>query len=531
MSLDFTKNDLLELVKENLNLINDHLKNYVSDKSTTRLLITGVVTLSTVYVAKDWLQMMRIRSRSKINGPIPLPLIGNWTSFMSGGLCKGTRDLVEKYGKTVLFFEGSHPCIYSADPEFIKAVSIKDFKYFYNRRTFGLENAKVWKDSLIVIEDEIWKNVRSIVTTAFTSGKLKRMVGSIKSSSDRLIKHLDEQMVENKPFDAAKAYGCFATDVVCANFFGVEVDTINDPDHPLLKHVASLMDWDMTTNWRLMILFLFPKLSSFLLSKNMLDPFDPKAMLYIEQLFEQIIEERKSKQVTRDDFIQMMLELEENDETDQDQEKSNGSNRQKKTLSNGQIIAQALLFMLAGADTTGTALTYTSYFLALNTEYQDKLIQEIDTVLEKHDGEITYEGVNEMEYMNKCIGEAQRLHPVTLTDRVVSSDYEFKGMVIKKDTVVNLLIDALHHDKEVYPDAFKYNPERERPADSFTPFGSGPRSCVAQRFALVEMKVVLTKILSKYRIVKCTETIEKIIPDDTGLSKPTKPVLLKIEKR
>lgn len=78
--------------------------------------------------------MMRIRSKSKINGPIPLPLIGNWASFMSGGLSKGTQDLVEKYGKTVLFFEGSNPCIYSADPEFIKAVSIKDFKYFINRR-------------------------------------------------------------------------------------------------------------------------------------------------------------------------------------------------------------------------------------------------------------------------------------------------------------------------------------------------------------------------------------------------------------
>lgn len=116
-----------------------------------------------------------------------------------------------------------------------------------------------------------------------------------------------------------------------------------------------------------------------------------------------------------------------------------------------------------------------------------------------------------MEYMNKCIGEAQRLYPVTLTDRVVSSDYEFKGMVIKKDTVVTLMIDALQHDKEVYPDAFIYNPERERPADNFTPFGIGPRSCVAQRFALVEMKIVLTKILSQYRFVKCTETIVRFI--------------------
>lgn len=531
MSLDLSKVDLTELTKQSLQLVNDYLRNYASDKSTTRLLITGTVTLSTIYVIKDWLNMLRIRHKSKIKGPIPLPLIGNWGSVMVSGLCQGTVDLVKTHGKTFLFFEGSNPSVYSADPEFIKTVTIKDFKYFMNRRTFGFENVKLWKDSLLIIQDETWKNIRSIVTTVFTSGKLKRMIGNICSSSDRLVKHLEELMVQEKPYDAQKAYTSFGTDVICANFFGVEIDTINEPDHPLLKNVAKIFELDYTKNWKLIFLLFFPRLGNYLLSKNMLDVVDAHAMQYVKQLFEQIIEERKSKKERRDDFIQMMVELEEDGEIDQNKESTSDSSHHKRTLTNEQILAQALIFMVIGADSTATALTYTSYFLALNQQYQDKLIEEIDTVLAKHNDEITYEAINEMEYMQSCISEAQRLFPVTLTDRIASCDYEYKGIVIKKDTVVNLMLNALQHDEQVYPDAFTYNPDRERPAENFTPFGSGPRNCIAQRFALIEMKILLTKILSKYRFDKCAETTEKIAPDDSVIAKPTKPVFLKTRRR
>lgn len=63
------------------------------------------------------------------------------------------------------------------------------------------------------------------------------------------------------------------------------------------------------------------------------------------------------------------------------------------------------------------------------------------------------------------------------------------------------------HDEKYYPESEKFIPERERPVDCFLPFGSGPRTCVAMRFNLFEIKLALTNILSKYRFEKCSKTV------------------------
>lgn len=518
-----------------MNSFVEYMQDYVSDKSTTRLLITGLVALIVIYVTQNWLNMMRVRSKYKQKGPIPLPLIGNWLSLMKSGMCDSTLNLVKNYGKTFVFFEGSSPSIYTADPEFFKTIAIKDFKYFANRRSMGFESIEPWKDMLLMASGEKWKNLRSIITTSFTSGKLKKMASNINKSCEKVTKHLDGLMAEDKPYDAQKLYAGFATDVICTNFFGVDLNIIDEPDQPLMKAIGKIVGEEINS-WRIAILLIWPGLGEWLMNHNMLDVIDPKSIQYIEQLFEQIIEERKSKKEVRNDFIQTMLDLAENsDEADENQGKQenikDGVNRQKKSMTNGEIMAQALLFMMAGSDTTGTALMHVSYLLAFNPEIQKKLFEEIESVLEKHNGEVTYDAVNEMEYMSKCISEAQRLFPVTMTDRVLTTDYEYDGMVLKKGSILNVLIHPMTHNEEIFTEPFKYDPDRERPADHFTPFGSGPRSCVAQRFALVEIKIMLTNLLSKYRILKCAETIDKIETDNSGLCKSKKPVLLKVEKR
>ena len=64
------------------------------------------------------------------------------------------------------------------------------------------------------------------------------------------------------------------------------------------------------------------------------------------------------------------------------------------------ITAQCVLFYIAGYDTTATTLSFLSYCLALHPDIQQKCMQEIETVLEKHDGEITYEALQEMTYLD-----------------------------------------------------------------------------------------------------------------------------------
>ena len=118
-------------------------------------------------------------------------------------------------------------------------------------------------------------------------------------------------------------------------------------------------------------------------------------------------------------------------------------------------------------------------------------------------------------FMGMVIDETMRMYPAALrTERTTSSDYEHNGLKFRKGEIVNVLIYALHHDEQLYPEPHKFIPERfseankkQRPNEAFIPFGAGPRSCVAQRFALLEIKLLLASILSKYKFEQCSKTI------------------------
>lgn len=119
-----------------------------------------------------------------------------------------------------------------------------------------------------------------------------------------------------------------------------------------------------------------------------------------------------------------------------------------------------------------------------------------------------------MSYMEQCIDETLRMYPPTVRiDRVCNQDYNYNGIKIPVGQVCAVGIWSLHHDPEIYPDPYKFDPERfsednkkKRDNETFIPFGTGPRHCIGMRFALLEIKLLLSTILSKYKFVKCEQT-------------------------
>ncbi|PRD21810.1 UNVERIFIED_CONTAM: Cytochrome P450 3A8 [Trichonephila clavipes] len=210
-------------------------------------------------------------------------------------------------------------------------------------------------------------------------------------------------------------------------------------------------------------------------------------------------------------------------------------------LSTNELIAQCVIFFLAGFETTASTLAFVSFYLALNPDVQDKLVAEIDETVKAGNSELTYEAIQNMKYLDNVISETLRINPPSARlERVASEDYKLgdTGIVIPKHTIVTIPIYAIHRDPKYFPDPEKFDPDRFTPEERvkrspyvFMPFGAGPRNCVGMRFALVEVKVCLAYVLSNFKIKKSPQTkvpLEYLIGN--GLLQP-KDVTLQFELR
>jgi len=193
----------------------------------------------------------------------------------------------------------------------------------------------------------------------------------------------------------------------------------------------------------------------------------------------------------RNDFLQMLLKLKGPDK-----------------LTFNQIAAQSVIFFQAGFETSSTTLTFCMYELSINVDTQKKARESAKEVLKKHGNNFTYEAVNDMDYIEQCVNETLRKHsPALGTGRIAKEDFRVPNtdIVIEKGMGVLIPAAGIHMDPEIFPDPQKFDPDRFSPEEtekrhpySFLPFGEGPRICIGMRFAVVEMKIALAKILMNY---------------------------------
>ena len=225
---------------------------------------------------------------------------------------------------------------------------------------------------------------------------------------------------------------------------------------------------------------------------------------YFEGVVKEIIKSRRQQGLSvRKDLLQLMMNA--NDETTVE-----GVSR----LSDEEIVAQSIVFLLAGYETSSNTLAFTLYFLAVNPDVQDKLRKEISEALESNAKKPLYDVAQNIEFLDCVIKEAQRLcPPAAQINRECSEDYDLNGIHIPAGTEIIIPIYAIHRDPDAWEEPEKFDPERfrgpskdARHAFQFIPFGAGPRNCIGMRFALLEIKVALVRILAKYKFVQSPET-------------------------
>ncbi|AMO63269.1 cytochrome P450 [Mycolicibacterium phlei] len=199
-------------------------------------------------------------------------------------------------------------------------------------------------------------------------------------------------------------------------------------------------------------------------------------------------------------------------------------------IADDDISNDLLIFMLAGHDTTSTALTHTLWVLGHHQEIQDRVAEEAAAI---GDREITPEDVPRLGYTLQVLHESLRLCPPAAgVARLATRDIAVDGYRVEAGTLVAVGLYALHHDPEIWPDPWKFDPDRFTPDKvkarnrwEFLPFLGGGRPCIGEHFARLETTLALATIVRAMQIRSCDDTFETDVPLTTVAKGPIRAVL------
>lgn len=317
-------------------------------------------------------------------------------------LGEGFRDL---YRKTTEPFIGIYgfvrPILLARDPGFIRSVLITDFQHFVNRGVHYDEERDPLSAHLFAIDGEKWKNLRVKLSPTFTSGKMKSMFKTLVDCGEPLLNVMarttssNDRIIEIKELTAR-----YSTNVIASVAFGLETNCIDEEDAPFRKYGQRFFDPTMLNGFRFFGMFAFPQLLKLLRVRLI----DRDVEDFMTDVVQQTLDMREKNNVVRKDFFQLLVQLR-NSGTVQldDQWETVISNDDKKQLTIKELTAQAFVFFIAGFETTSSTMSFCLYETCKQLDIQRKIQAEIDTVLAKYNGEVTYDAVNEMKYLDACI--------------------------------------------------------------------------------------------------------------------------------
>ncbi|KAM6936896.1 thromboxane-A synthase [Xenentodon cancila] len=508
-----------------------------------------------------------VLSRCGIRHPKPVPFFGNIFMFREG-FFRPLSDIIKTHGRVCGYYLGRRPVVVVADPDMLRQVMVRDFGSFPNRMTLRFAT-KPMTDCLLMLRNERWKRVRSILTPSFSAAKMKEMVPLINTATDALMNNLNVHAESAEAFDIHRCFGCFTMDVIASVAFGTQVDSQNNPDDPFVRHAQMFFTFSFFRP--LMLFFIaFPSImapvAKFIPNKRR----DQMSQFFINSIHK-IIEQREEQppDQRRRDFLQLMLDartgkdsvsLENFDTGSHAEEVVHGSQqpqasasdpenshphpqgspvrRPQKKMTEDEIVGQAFVFLLAGYETSSNTLAFTCYLLAINPDCQRKVQAEVDDFFTRHDSP-DYTNVQELKYLDMVVCEALRLYPPGFRfARDVDHDCAVNGHFLPKGATLEIPAGFLHYDPEYWPEPEKFIPERftaeakaSRHPFVYLPFGAGPRNCVGMRLAQLEIRMALVHLFRRFHVVECSETKVPLELKSSSTLGPKNGIFVKIIKR
>ncbi|KAI8641354.1 cytochrome P450 [Parasitella parasitica] len=474
---------------------------YLSNRSNLEKI--GKITAISVatYVAADTLYDAFFGPLCKIPGPF-------WSRFIdfpkfiynrpSGTSYKAILGFHDKYGDVIRL---GPKLIAVADKEMIKQILVTDD---FPKATIYEVFQKRGSHTLFSTTDSIWhKKRRRVVSPAFSIKYLNSLEPFMTTVTESLVHKIDSDIANDHDelnygtVDIWNLVQRLALDVIGETAFGQTFHMVEDNSH----FVPSAIGQEMKSS---AISVMYPILSKFILPNG--GKTDPR----LQKFLTGVIEDRlhKTEGEKRKDILQFLIDVQHAADTDD-------------SLTAESIMAETVLFLIAGSETTSNSIGFAIINLLRNPDKLKKLYEELDGV-EREKGQMVFhhEQLKHLPYLNAVIQETLRVDSIAAAglSRRAPTDTMLAGRVyVPKDTTVICSLYHVQKNDKYWPHAQEFRPERwienegqdeKNDLDAFFTFSAGSRNCIGKNFALQEMRIAIATLLKTFEIKAIDQEME-----------------------
>ncbi|ERL89674.1 hypothetical protein D910_07037 [Dendroctonus ponderosae] len=414
------------------------------------------------------------------------------------------------------------------DPALIKDILGKDFQHFYDRGIYYDEKNDPLSAHLFSIAGPKWKNLRAKLTPAYSPVKLKGMFNTILNCGKQMsevIGEISEKQgeVEIKVMGVLKTLkpcwsqldlllefqeilARYSTDVIGCCAFGLDCNTMRNPEAEFRRMGRRAFTQTIGDVLKMIVIRSFPPIAKAL----RLGVFSDSVTSFFRKVVDETITFRETNGIQRKDFMQLLVELKNNRSIVDDELEPAKQTEPGTALTVDEAAAQAFIFFLAGFETTSTTTSFALFEMARCPHIQQRAREEALGILAQHGGEITYDALMEMKYLDMIFNETLRKYPpapVFLRKCTKSYRIPNTNAFIEEGQSVLIPCIGLHRDPVYFPNPDLFDPERFSDQNkskvkdgTYIPFGSGPRNCIGMRFAMIQSKVALVLSLVHYEL-------------------------------
>ena len=442
----------------------------------------------------------------KINDHLPGPprssfIWGHLPDFQKYKVATGRSSIefvLEKrleYGPIFILFFLHRPVVFLGDAKYLRHVFINNHaslvKSSFNYTKFGFVYGErgIGYGLIVNSNEALWRKRRQLMNPAFHRKCLKDFVSNFNNVCDMFLTRMNTVIDGGKPTSMVQEFANVTLEVISQVSFNINTNAIEDPNSPFPQAIQRYL-----TGVQANLVNLLPStllaIYQFKMFQNATKREQIDAARFLRKFASGCITSRMKdiadNKPVPDDLLTLLIK--------------DGS------LSLDDIIDEFLTIFIAGQETTANSLSFALYEIIRNPHVEEKLLNEVNDVVGERNY-VEFDDLAKLKYLGQVLEEALRKYPVTpAPQRELTKDITVGGYHIPKGNITSSRQLLFSMNPEIWENPEVFDPERFSDAKNIPnfsmihfPFSLGPRNCIGQTFAKFESKVILARLLQKFR--------------------------------